>query len=107
MESIGQRLQSLRKNKGLSLRDVGTIIGTSDATLCKIENNENKTPSPLILKKLAELYDADLISLYIGYGYLNTSDISKYQQIFRGTEKLSESEKMAIQQIVNIIINKD
>lgn len=107
MESIGQRLQSLRKSKGLSLRDVSTIIGTSDTTLCKIENDNIKTPSPLILKKLAELYDADLISLYIDYGYLDMSDISKYQQVFSGTGKLSGSEKMAIQQIVNIIINKN
>jgi transcriptional regulator with XRE-family HTH domain len=41
MEILAQRLKELRAEKGLSARALGKIIGVSDVTVCRWENNKS------------------------------------------------------------------
>ncbi|MCF2624997.1 hypothetical protein I6E17_02255 [Fusobacterium perfoetens] len=53
-----------------------------DSTLSRIEQEKITRPSIKIIKKLADFYKSSIIPLYISCGYLQESDLEKYQQYF-------------------------
>lgn len=55
-EDLGTYLRRVRKEKGLTLRDVENKTGISNAYLSQLENDRISSPSPTILHKLAECY---------------------------------------------------
>jgi len=63
--SLGQYLASIRKDRGLTLRQVeeATDKDVSNAYLSQIENNKIQHPSPNVLHALSEAYGID-------YGYI-------------------------------------
>ncbi|MHA1251870.1 MAG: helix-turn-helix domain-containing protein [Candidatus Helarchaeota archaeon] len=63
MKNFGENLKKIRKKLELSLRDVETETGISNAYLSQLENNKIKNPSPKILYKLAKFYK-------VSYNYL-------------------------------------
>lgn len=75
--------------------------GISDSRLSRIEHG--KACPAEELGKLAELYKADKISLFIDAGYLSEADLEGYQQIFRNADSLTKDERAAIQQIINLL----
>ena len=64
MSSIGDYLRLLRTKRNLSLNDVFNSTGITTTRLNRIELGQVNEPSPLVLKKLSELYQVDLIKLY-------------------------------------------
>ena len=102
MNTIGLHLRDLRTKQNLSLKDVYRSTGISDSILSRIETGTNTEPSPVILKTLSALYDADLVTLYLTAGYLDTSSLSAYKQVFRGVELLSEEEKQLLQNEIDL-----
>src|SRR6058998_125067 len=67
--ALGSELRRLRKEKTLSLRTVETRTGVSNAYLSQLETGNAENPSPHVLKKLAELYDAPYERLMRLAGY--------------------------------------
>lgn len=63
IKSIGEELKIQRKVKGLSLREVESAIGISNAYLSQLETGKIKKPSFFILNKLAGFYNIDLKQL--------------------------------------------
>ncbi|WP_005034589.1 helix-turn-helix domain-containing protein [Holophaga foetida] len=63
--TLGQYLASIRKDRGMTLRQVeeGTDKEVSNAYLSQIENNKIQQPSPNVLHALSEVYAID-------YGYI-------------------------------------
>lgn len=63
--SLGQYLASIRKDRGMTLRQVeeATDKEVSNAYLSQIENNKIQHPSPNVLHALSEAYVID-------YGYI-------------------------------------
>ena len=55
IEGLADRLKDSRKNNGLSQRKAASMVGISYATLAAYETG-SRTPSPLVLCKLANLY---------------------------------------------------
>ena len=53
---IGIRLRELRKNKNLTLKQVGSHLGMT-ATAISCYENETRKPSHEIIQKLADLYE--------------------------------------------------
>ena len=68
---LGHYLATVRKDRGLSLRDVERATGktVSNAYLSQIENAQIKRPSPNILHALAEVYDLSYDDLMERAGY--------------------------------------
>ena len=56
MQTLGNYLRQKREEKGFSLSYVYNKTGITDSRLSKTENDLYKEPSPLLLKKLAEIY---------------------------------------------------
>jgi transcriptional regulator with XRE-family HTH domain len=53
---IGIHLKELRKNKNMTLKQVGTFLGMT-ATAISCYENETRKPSHEIIQKLADLYE--------------------------------------------------
>lgn len=106
MQTIGQYLRQKREEKKLSLFEVYTKTGITDSRLSKIENDCNREPSPLLLKKLAGLYELSIIELFIKAGYLTYDSLDLSTQVFHGTEYLTDDDKKHIQGQIDFIISK-
>src|SRR5690625_994925 len=57
--SIGTRLRNLRKNKKMKQENLAKLLGINRATISMYERNQ-RTPSPDILKKYAEIFDVSV-----------------------------------------------
>lgn len=58
IESIGDKLRSIREDAGLGIKTVGRELEISYSHISKIENG-HKVPSPELLQKLAHIYGID------------------------------------------------
>jgi len=56
--ALGQFLRAAREARRLTLREVERQSGVSNAYLSQVESGRIKEPSPNVLFKLTELYDA-------------------------------------------------
>lgn len=72
---FGSYLKSLRKKKGLTLTELGDLIGYSNPYLSQIENGKKGIPSPDILKKLAEPLGVSYAELMRKAGYFDDGSI--------------------------------
>lgn len=52
---FGERMRELRKEAGLSTKDVGELVGLSQSYVCNIECN-NKKPSPQVASRIASIF---------------------------------------------------
>jgi transcriptional regulator with XRE-family HTH domain len=105
MSVLGDRLKECRKKCGLSLEKVTQITGITDSRLSRMERGQiNCTPDDL--KKLARLYNIQLIPLYVMAGYLTEDDIKEYQLVFRGVSSLNDEEKQLIQSHIDLLNKK-
>ncbi len=105
MTDLGARLKAYRDGLSLSLKQVDEITGITNSRLSKIERGQIECP-PRDLKKLAQLYDVQTISLFVDAGYLSEEDIVDYQFIFEGVSKLDDSEREHIQAEIDFLNRK-
>lgn len=49
MKIFGERLKDLREEKGLSILALGKLIGVSDASICRWENNTSDVKAEQIV----------------------------------------------------------
>lgn len=68
-KSLGQFLKVVREDKGLTLRAVESSTGISNAYLSQLEGDKIKQPSPVVLHKLADLYEVSYAALLGLAGY--------------------------------------
>lgn len=69
-EDFGEYIKSLRREHGLSLRDVGAKASISSSYLAQIEHGRRRPPGPELLKRLAPVYDVPVRDLLKAAGYL-------------------------------------
>jgi transcriptional regulator with XRE-family HTH domain len=102
-EGLGPYLKGLREDACLTLRDVESRSGVSNGYLSLLEHGKVKEPSPKALWSLAECYRVDYLDLMRRAGYPvphAPAMPSTPGFAFRGTERLSESDREEIQQII-------
>jgi HTH-type transcriptional regulator, competence development regulator len=105
MSALGDRLKESREKCGLSLKKTYEITGITDSRLSRMERGQiDCTPDDL--KKLAHLYNIQLIPLYVLAGYLNEEDIKEYQFVFQGASSLDFDEKQHIQSHIDFLNKK-
>lgn len=76
---FGRYLRSLRKAQGLTLTQLGNLIGYSNPYLSQIENGQKGIPSPDILKKLASPLGEDYLVLMRKAGHIPENEIFHVQ----------------------------
>lgn len=104
-ETLGQYLRTVRDQNNLSTRAVKKETGITTSQLSRLECNITHNPSPVVLKKLALLYNIKLIDLFQKAGYLDPDDLSAYRDVcFKGVEKLDQEDKKQIQNQIDYLI---
>ena len=104
-KNIGEEIAKARENKGLSQRQLSSIVGISNAALSKIESGETEQPNPKILKKISKYIDLnynDMMNM-IGLGTQITPlnpFIKNYYEHLKG-DKLEDAWIMAKSSIDN------
>lgn len=106
MNSIGPYLRIQRERLSLSLNAVCEQTGITATRLNRIERNLVNEPSPNVLKKLAILYQIDLIYLYKLAGYLENININEQAQPFENYEVLNDAERNFIQHSIDFFAKK-
>ncbi len=56
---LGERLNKLRRNKGLTLKELGDILNLGESTLSMYENDK-RSPDYETLKRIADFFDVSL-----------------------------------------------
>ena len=103
MNDIGNYLKEVRNKCHLSLKDVYDHCGVTDSKLSRMERGEGKPLDPAELNKLAQLYGIGVVPIYIMAGYLDESDLSEYQLVFKSADLLDEEEKQSIQKQIDLL----
>ena len=103
MNNIGDYLKETRNKCRLSLKDVHDRCGVTDSKLSRMERGEGKPLDPAELKKLAQLYGIGVVPIYIMAGYLDESDLSDYQLVFKNADLLDDEEKKSIQTQIDLL----
>ena len=110
MRSLGQELQSARKFKKLSLREVEAATGISNPYLSQLENDKIQKPSPQFLGKLASLYDLDFQLVMESAGYIPKTDRTEGPKTISGamlfSQGLSASEELQLVDYLAFIRSK-
>jgi transcriptional regulator with XRE-family HTH domain len=57
-QPLGQRLRALRRIRGLSLRELGTLSGVDHAYISRLEQGQKHAPSEAVLLKLLQALKA-------------------------------------------------
>jgi DNA-binding helix-turn-helix protein len=106
MCKIGDFLRQQRQKLGLSMSEVHKRTGITDSKLSRIERNEGRSLDPLELKKLADLYHVNIVTLYHIAGYLSANDLRDYRFVFDGANLLTEEEQKIIQTLISLFIKE-
>ena len=103
MKRLGEQLRKLRQDSTFSLNDVYKKTRIHDSVLSHIEKGETQNPAPATLKKLAGLYNVNVISFYLLCGYLDENDLKQYQRCFLGVDLLTDEERDLVQKQIDIL----
>ena len=110
MRTLGQELQTARKLKKLSLREVETATGISNPYLSQLENDKIQKPSPQFLGKLAALYELDFQIVMEAAGYVPQGNRSSGAKTLSGDalfkQALTASEEVQLLDYLGFIRSK-
>ncbi|WP_078382035.1 helix-turn-helix domain-containing protein [Sutcliffiella halmapala] len=91
ISDFGKFIKQLRKDRGLSLKEVAKKGGLSHPYISQIENGKRSTPKPEIINKLSIGLDVDYMQLLETAGYL--PKIKKAEEIIHDVETMREISK--------------
>lgn len=106
MKELGKLLKELREASGMSLMEVYKATGLHNSTVSRLEREESPEPPAKNLKKLADLYHADVIQLYLACGYLTADDLQNYTRCFEDVDLLTDEEHSLIQKEIQLFGKK-
>ncbi len=106
MESLGYRIQELRKKKGLSQTELANAVGVSYAQISRYENKGSQPPAE-ILNNLSNILDTSVDYIING----NSSEKAKATLIdakvlsyFKEVESLPDEEKSTVLKVIGAIV---
>ena len=102
---FGHYLRELRKQHGLTLREIEERTTISNSYLSQLENGYIDQPSPRNLQRLAEVYGVSYENLMTQAGYLNQreSAASPARAAFNIIDDLSDDEVEEVQDFVKFL----
>ena len=99
VNSLGDKVKKLRKNKGLTLEKLGELTGSSKGYIWELENRNNKKPSGEKIAKLAHALDVTTDFL-LDDTLSELDDNMEVGILFRKIGRLKEDEREKIKSII-------
>ncbi len=87
-KELGEYLANIRKERGISLREVNKLKDISYSHLSMIEHGKRNV-TPALLRNLADLYNVEYLDLYEKAGYIDLIKDEKVQEL-KSSISLSE-----------------
>ena len=98
MSNMGDRMRMLRKEKGMTLEEVSSIIGMQKSNLSKYERGKNENMKQSTISVLAKLYDVSVPYL-LGY----TDDRHPVAEMYA---RLNDENKATIKSMIEFLLNQ-
>ncbi len=103
-EEIGEKIKKARKEKKLSLAELGSMVNVSTSYICRIENGDRNCVSLNILKQIAAALEIDFGELIEVDTIKKDTEWKKFVvEIFQKTFKSSLTESQKLEQIKIIV----
>lgn len=77
MNTFGEKLRKLRKEKGLTIRKLGELSGVAHSYLSQVETGKRGIPKVETLEKIAAGLNIPSIDLLVQAGYIDTEEYVK------------------------------
>jgi transcriptional regulator with XRE-family HTH domain len=94
--TLAAYLRQAREQAGLSARQLAREAGTTASNISRIESGETATPTPELLKRIADALDLDLAELFAYRGIIlpRTASLDTYlrQEYHLSDEAVTEAE---------------
>jgi transcriptional regulator with XRE-family HTH domain len=105
MTRLGRLLATSRRQKNLTLRAVEKTTGISNAYLSQLENGDVQEPSPVMLAKLADLYDLPYPTMleYAGYRVPKSVDAAAASPFAARIGTVTEDEETALLEYLDFL----
>lgn len=93
---IGEKIRSIRKSKGMTLKDLGGVLGLSVSAVSAIERGDTTPTAPvlLVIARLGEVTLDELITGKIPANYIAVSELETLE--YNGKVHLSNYEQMLV-----------
>lgn len=103
--TIGQRIQWLMANKGLSQADLGRLIGIKSSSMSNLLNMPNRKPSATTLMRMCHVLDSNQDYIMRGMGDPHAKPMpSSDVDIHADLDKLPEEHKQAIHMAIKAFL---
>ncbi|AVK49382.1 XRE family transcriptional regulator [Clostridium sp. MF28] len=107
--TLGERLKTARKFKGLTQDKLAEKIGTSRGVVTNLEHDKTETPQPLIINALCNALEISQEWLINGIGEMNNSEAIRsskvLSEIYSISKELSEEEQLYILDVIKTYRN--
>lgn len=103
--ALGAKLTELRLRRGLSLQQVADAVEVSKTHIWAMEKGKSDNPSLDLLKKLADHFEVPLKYLAEVDEATSLDDVEA-EQFFRDFKSLSDAERAALKQTLDVLKNK-
>lgn len=100
LENFGVTLKDLRLNKNLSIQELSDSTKIDVGSLHKLEYGLIKKVNPLMLIKLADFYNINVLIFFTQLGYINNSQIYEY---YNSTSEIETSLSIPLFNSINEI----
>ena len=110
--SLGLRIKTLRRSKGLTQKKLSEIVAVSRIYIQSLESNR-RLPSMKLLKRLAEALDVDVVDL-VQDPYRDSTGRLMLEEVLNGREpveiwyrsrKLSRGEVQLVQKLIEAALS--
>lgn len=102
MASLGEKIRELRKAKKLTLDQVAEMTGSSKSYIWELENKNPPRPSAEKLAKIAEVLATTAEYLLDVEGHQDRTT-AEDEAFFRKYQKMDDTQKQTIRQMLDII----
>lgn len=103
MKSLGQSIKDNRTKNNMSQQELGDILGVSNRTISKWENDVHK-PDPNILTRLSELFNISVDDLLSVKKEPNDSDYKTFRELLMTINNLDSFKRRLMNYLVIIIL---
>ncbi len=100
--TLGEKIQKLRKKKGLTLDKLAEMTGSSKSYIWELENKNPPRPSAEKIAKIAEKLDTNIDYLLDVDGEVSEEDASD-KAFYRKYRKMDVDTKKQVQEMIKIL----
>ncbi len=102
MEYLGERLKELRKQRGMTLKELGEVLEFNYSNLSKIERGI-RNPNVKLLERLAHYFDVDISYFFNNKASRLEGGNPNYHYLWNSLYEGLEKKKISIEELRSMV----